>query len=115
MSEGDSRRSSQWWRDVERHVADAEAAYADDEERGAGTEGEDGEDGLPDPWADVAVGTATLTPEQEALLAGPDDQPPTLRFAGAGASDDVPADRPGEGDEGGGLTDDQPPRPRLGS
>ena len=94
MSEGESGRSSQWWRDVERHVDAAEAAYADG--NGDDVDGGGGDDEvLPDPWSGVDVDLATLTDEQAALLAASDDQPPVLRFTD---------------DEG---PDDQPPRPRL--
>jgi hypothetical protein len=122
MSEGDSRRSSRWWRDVERQVDAVEAAYADEGAREPGSGGVEHDDDLPDPWGDVAVGAATLTPDQEALLAGTGDQPPVLRFAGEDLrlgedESSVGADRGqgegGEGGEGGAVTDDQPPRPRL--
>ena len=54
-----------FWDAIERRVAELDESERDE-----------GEDGVPDPWANVEVDDAGLTEEQVAHLAGLDDQPP---------------------------------------
>jgi hypothetical protein len=53
----------------------------------------DGE--VPDPWADVDLGSSSLTDEQVAFLAF--DQPPMPRLDGTATADDEAAKDPGSG------------------
>ncbi len=64
---------SSWWDDVD---ADLKKAGAEDTEE------------LPDPWAAAAVELPALTADQEAFLAGLEDQPSVPRLTGLSAEPD---------------------------
>jgi hypothetical protein len=89
-------RAHRWWHGVEA-VADAEAGDP------SGVDDVAALLGVREPWADQGLLAATLTPAQQAVLAGLDDQPDGPRLDGLETSDpapdqpSVPRLRPGNG------------------
>jgi hypothetical protein len=83
-----------WWEALADHIARREDRDGD----------------VDDPWADVALPAATLTPEQITYLAQLEDQPPVPRLRGVAEEDEsAPPPSATSGDATGNSPGDQPP------